>query len=95
MNSAVTVGIVLALVGIIVYITRAWTNAENKKATHAEEAQMALERNQVLEREKLQAEYQRREEEDQEIQAYRHDSSSGTILFYPRVPEDKDPNDVN
>lgn len=95
MSSTLIVGIILALVGFIVYITRAWTNADNKKATRAEEARVANDRNYVLEREKLENEAYLRKREEDEIAHYRHDGPAGTVLFYPRMPEDKDPGDIN
>lgn len=93
-------GIVLAIISGIVYYLKAKDRAETEKASEAadEATKEAQARTQVLEQERIKAEYDRREAErkiEVEDRTGWDDEHPGATHFYPKLHEDPDKDSDN
>lgn len=98
MTSILLTGIVIAVLGFIVYSARSLKAAEIEKATARESREVALERLETVEATALKTEAQLREKEKQEIenaQKLPEGYSRSSIGFYPERMRPKDPGDLN
>lgn len=93
--TSIIVGIVIAMLIGIVYTVRAWTGAEKEKATLEKTSKVALDKIQILEKEKLDNERKLREAERHEEEVWEDDRGRTTVVFYPGVRPNSDPNDSN
>ena len=94
----VVFGTILALTGIVVYITGVWKkksvqlDVEKEKAAQINQA--ALDKIAALEKEKLRLEYEQRKQ-DLERVADELGDDLGLVDFYPRLHKDPDKNGPN
>lgn len=91
MTNVIYLGMILAIVGFAVYITRAWTSAENKNAALEQNSKAADEALRKLNEEKLSREYDLRKYEQDNIDRARSGPDGGT----PLLLSDEDKNRLN
>lgn len=82
MSTVLIIGIVLAVAGFIVYISRGWNDAENKKAASDAMSEAALERTKILEETRIREEYARREAAQKDLEDLPSSPEPGE-RFYP------------
>lgn len=102
MSNLITVGIVIAILGFIVYAAKRWgfveAEKEIEKATSRESQKVALDKVEALETAELAAESHIREMEHEDVEAHNEMPEGYTrsrIGFYPSRLHPKDPDDLN
>lgn len=101
MTSLIVFGIVAIFAGLVYFINKSGqlkSDLEHEKATSGEAQKVADNKVQSLNETVLELDAQTRaQEREQERQAYEMESphTRSRIGFYPKLHEDKDPNDLN
>lgn len=102
MANILTFGIVLAVLGLLVYLSRKLGSTEadagREKATSRGLQEVAVEKTEALEKSQMDLERDlRTTEHEQENTAYEHEDrvTRSRIGFYPKLHEDRDKDNLN